>query len=52
MVCKKSFQIKVLDTIELNAVTREFKNEDGKLVIKHKVTIGQWGVLNVGITKF
>ena len=52
MVCKKPAQVKVLDTIEANARTMQFVNKSGNLITKHKATLGQFGVLNVGLIKF
>ena len=52
MVCMRPSQIRVLDDIEVNAKTMQFINKSGKLITKHKATIGQWGVISVGITKF
>ena len=51
-ICKEPKQIKVLNTIEKTAETKRFKNGSGKIITKHKTTLGQFFVLNVGVTKY
>lgn len=51
-VCSKNYQQKILNTIEAKGETKEFANKSGKKIIKHKATINQFGVINVGISKF
>lgn len=52
MVCTRTNQVEVLNFIEATAKTRQFINKSGRLVTKHKATLGQWGVLNIGLSKF
>ena len=51
-VCKKPHQVKVLDTVENHGETKRFRNDSGKVIVKHKTTLGQFSVLNVGLVKY
>lgn len=51
-VCKTKYQHKVLDTIEGGSETIEVVNKSGKTVTKHKATLKQFNVINVGVSKF
>lgn len=51
-ICKKKYQNDILNNIENTAETKQVKNKSGRWVTKHKATLKQFGVINVGISKF